>query len=57
MVPSKYEPEERFRHRPTVSRSLSLEEMDQAIVDAVSSDSDPAADRADAVWWSMTSTA
>ena len=48
LVPSKYEPEELFRHRPTVNRSLSLEEMDQAIADAVSSDSDPAADRADA---------
>ena len=48
LVPSKTEPEELFRHRPTVNRSLSLEEMDQAIADAVSSDSKPAADRADA---------
>jgi len=42
LVPSKYEPEDLFRHRPTISRSLSLEEMDQAIADAVSSDADPA---------------
>jgi len=48
LVPSRYEPEELFLHRPAVSRRLSLEEMDQAIADAVSSDSDPAADRADA---------
>jgi len=48
LVPSKYEPEELFRHRPAVSRSLSLEEMDQAIAAAVSSDSDTLADRADA---------
>ena len=31
-----------FRHRPSVSRSLSLEEMDQAIADAFSADADPA---------------
>jgi len=42
LVPSKYEPEELFRHRPSVSRRLSLEEMDQAIADAVSADADPA---------------
>ena len=48
LVPSKYEPEELFRDRPAVSRSLSLEEMDQAIAAAVSSDSDTLADRADA---------
>ncbi len=48
LVPSRYEPEELFLHRPAVSRCLSLEEMDQAIAAAVSSDSDPAADRADA---------
>ena len=48
LVPSKYEPEELFRHRPSVSRSLSLEEMEQAIADAVSANANPAADRADA---------
>jgi bifunctional DNA-binding transcriptional regulator/antitoxin component of YhaV-PrlF toxin-antitoxin module len=48
LVPSKYEPEELFRHRPSVSRSLSLEEMEQAIADAVSADSNPVSDRADA---------
>ena len=42
LVPSKYEPEELIRHRPCVSRSLSLEEMDQAIADAVSADAEPA---------------
>jgi len=42
LVPSKYEPEDLFRHRPTISRSLSLEEMDQTIADAVSTDADPA---------------
>ena len=42
LVPSKYKPEELFCHRPSVSSSLSLEEMDQAIADAVSSDADPA---------------
>jgi hypothetical protein len=35
-----------FRHRPSVS--LSLKEMEQAIADAVSADSDYASDRADA---------
>ena len=48
LVPAKYEPEDLFHHWPSVSRSLSLEEMDQAIADAVSADSNPAADRADA---------
>jgi len=48
LVPSKYEPEELFRDRPSVSRSLSLEEMDQAIADAISADSNPTSDRADA---------
>jgi AbrB family looped-hinge helix DNA binding protein len=42
LVPSKYEPEELFRHRPSVSRSLSLEEMDQAIAEAVTADADTA---------------
>jgi len=42
LVPSKYEPEELFLHRPRVRRSLSVEEMDQAIADAVSADADPA---------------
>jgi hypothetical protein len=42
LVPSKYEPEELFRHRPSVSRSLSLEEMDQAIADALTADAHPA---------------
>jgi AbrB family looped-hinge helix DNA binding protein len=36
LVPSKYEPEELFRHRPRVSRRLSLEEMDQGIANAAS---------------------
>ena len=42
LVPSRYEPEELFRHRPSVSRSLSLEEMDQAIAEAVTADADTA---------------
>ena len=42
LVPSKYEPEELFCHRPSVSRRLSFEEMDQAIADAVTADADPA---------------
>ena len=42
LVPSKYEPDELFRHRPSVSRSLSLEEMDQAIAEAVTADADTA---------------
>jgi hypothetical protein len=46
-VPSKYEPEELCRHRPSVRLSLSLTEMDQAIADAVGYDSNPASDRAD----------
>ena len=48
LVPSKYEPEELFRHRPSVSRSLSLAELDQAIADAVIAEFNPAPDRADA---------
>jgi len=42
LVPSKYEPDELFRHRPSVSRSLSLEEMDQAIAEVVTADADTA---------------
>ena len=34
LVPSKYEPEELFRHRPNVNRCLSLEQMEQAIAAA-----------------------
>ena len=34
LVPSKYEPEDLFRHRPAVDRVLSLEDMDRAIADA-----------------------
>ncbi|WP_254955559.1 MULTISPECIES: AbrB/MazE/SpoVT family DNA-binding domain-containing protein [unclassified Cyanobium] len=36
LVPSKYEPEDLFRHRPTVDRVLSLEGMDRAIAAAAS---------------------
>jgi len=42
LVPSKYEPDELFRHRPSVSRSLRLEDMDQAIAEAVTADADTA---------------
>ena len=35
LVPSLHEPEELFRHRPRVSRVLSIEEMDRAIASAV----------------------
>ena len=31
LVPSKYEPEDLFRHRPKVDRVMSIEEMDRAI--------------------------
>jgi hypothetical protein len=48
LVPSNYEAEELFRHRSSVSRSLSLEEMGQAIADAVSADTNPTSNRADA---------
>ena len=34
LVPSKYEPEDLFRHRPTVDRVLSLEDMYRAIAAA-----------------------
>lgn len=34
LVPSKYEPEDLFHHRPTVDRVLSLEDMDRAIAAA-----------------------
>jgi len=37
LVPSRYEPEELFRHRPPVDRVMSLEEMEQAIAAAVAS--------------------
>jgi hypothetical protein len=37
LVPSRYEPEELFRHRPPVDRLMSLEEMEQAIAAAVAS--------------------
>jgi hypothetical protein len=36
-VPSRYEPEDLFRHRSPVDRVMSLEEMEQAIAAAVSS--------------------
>ncbi|MEA5410941.1 AbrB/MazE/SpoVT family DNA-binding domain-containing protein [Synechococcus sp. BA-120 BA3] len=35
LVPSKYEPEDLFRHRPSVQRSMSLADMDGAIAAAV----------------------
>jgi antitoxin PrlF len=31
LVPSKYEPEDLFRHRPRVERVMSVEDMDRAI--------------------------
>jgi antitoxin PrlF len=31
LVPSKYEPEDLFRHRPTVNRLMSIDDMDRAI--------------------------
>jgi hypothetical protein len=34
--PSRYEPEDLFRHRPNVSRVMSMEQMDEAIASAVS---------------------
>jgi hypothetical protein len=34
LVPALYEPEELFRHRPAVTRSMSLEDMDRAIAAA-----------------------
>lgn len=37
LVPSRYEPEDLFRHRPPLSRVMSLEEMEQAIAAAVAS--------------------
>jgi AbrB family looped-hinge helix DNA binding protein len=36
LVPSRYEPEDLFRHRPNVSRVMSIEQMDEAIASAVS---------------------
>ena len=38
LVPSKYEPEDLFRHRPKVDRVMSIEEMDRAIALAVGSE-------------------
>lgn len=35
LVPSKYEPEDLFRHRPAVRRPMSLDDMDLAIAAAV----------------------
>ena len=35
LVPSKYEPEDLFRHRPKVNRVMSIDDMDQAIAMAV----------------------
>jgi antitoxin PrlF len=40
LVPSRYEPEDLFRHRPRVSRVMSIEEMDEAIAAAVSRSDD-----------------
>jgi AbrB family looped-hinge helix DNA binding protein len=34
LVPSKYEPEELFLHRPKLNRCLSLEQMEEAIAAA-----------------------
>ena len=34
LVPSKYEPEDLFRHRPRVDRVMSVEDMDRAIAAA-----------------------
>jgi len=34
LVPSKYEPEDLFRHRPVLQRKMSPQEMDQAIAAA-----------------------
>jgi AbrB family looped-hinge helix DNA binding protein len=35
LVPAKYEPEDLFRHRPSVQRSMSLVDMENAIAAAV----------------------
>ena len=35
LVPSRYEPEDLYRHRPPVDRVMSLETMEQAIVASV----------------------
>lgn len=35
LVPSKYEPEDLFQHRPKVDRVLSIDDMDRAIALAV----------------------
>jgi len=34
LVPSKYEPEDLFRHRPKVNRAMSTDDMDRAIAAA-----------------------
>jgi hypothetical protein len=38
LVPSRYEPEELFRHRPRVQRVMSVEDMDRAIAAAAGRD-------------------
>jgi antitoxin PrlF len=40
LVPSKYEPEELFLHRPKVNRCLSLEQMEEAIAAAAGNPND-----------------
>ena len=40
LVPSKYEPEELFLHRPKVNRCLSLEQMEQTIAAAAGNPND-----------------
>jgi AbrB family looped-hinge helix DNA binding protein len=37
LVPSRYEPEDLFRHRPPVDRVMNLETMEQAIAASVAS--------------------
>jgi len=37
LVPSRYEPEDLFRHRPPVDRVMGLEDMEQAIAASVAS--------------------
>lgn len=34
-MPSRYAPEDLFRHRPPVNRQMSLEEMEQAVAAAL----------------------
>jgi AbrB family looped-hinge helix DNA binding protein len=38
LVPSKYEPEDLFRHRPKVNRVMSTDDMDRAIAAAAGSE-------------------